>query len=1677
MAQYLFRWTIVPLLFVLCDYLQLIRSQNCSNYDISPLCSTESCLTLSDFATIDNVSMLPCVHLNLQPGDHNLTLPGFSVENIQTFLLGVNSSSANTTITCSNMENSTNFNFMFANTSEVYLHGLIFIDCEIRITSVELFTTENCTFTNKNSSTTALVFMNATTDISSCVFSQLQGSSFGPYANTSGAIFCSNSIITLTDSTMDGNQGQMGGAIFADSGCSVSAKNSTFTNNHAEQGGVLMVSAEYSNFSLSSDYNGFNFSECHFSGNSAHDGGVLYTEFQILDIQRSNFSNNQGIDGGIFYLTESEVYIDASQFTQNTGQQGGVLFAHDSVVDVNESNFTNNMAIRGGVLYAANGANSDIYRSYFTSNAVELVGGVIYTIDKTSTSIYDSVFEQNMATVAGGVLCGRQNQTINVHGSHFSNNLALSSGGVLYYTSRVSIQIKDSFFTNNVADYDSGVLYAASDVFTSIDNSSFVNNSAGFDGGVYVGFIDQSLHIHTSQFLNNTCVRSGGAIYYGYNANTAIYDSHFRNNRADYAGGALIAVDLAHTSIYDSYFANNIANFAGGAFSSYYDQTVYIYNSSFTNNRAQECGGAVDGSFNVSMEIHDSNFTHNIAKDGGAVFALHASTSIDYCFLARNIAKNAGGAFSAIFAPTGIHNSIFESNTADYAGGALNVYYNEIIFINSSLFRNNTAKNRGGVIHCAYNTSTDIYDSIFSDNSSPRGGAIFAFDYAYKGIYDSNQFVNFSGKTILENNLATENGGAMLTVESTVYVNDQLIMINNSALYSGGGIYLHSSQMGIRGNCTFISNNAVTNGGGIFSISSSIALQGNGIAGSSLTFIQNVASSGGGIFLVLNSKLYVVFLISVTNTYNFIENEADFGGAIFVADEANQETCIGDAYSPIPTSSRACFFQPIDLLEDGNNNIDSQTLKQSFNFTNNNARIAGYDLFGGLLDRCTVRFVRRLQQDEDTSLNAGVVLLSAMSNVNLLSNLTVSSHPIKVHLCLNNEPDYRYDEPVLQVERGEPFTIPVVAVDQVNFPLKAVVKASLSSALSGLSEGQHSQEVKAECTNLTFTVTAPDSIKEDSVLLYAEGPCGDAKRFERRIRIKFKECSCPVGFQRDDTVPNSCICNCHQNITSLVENCNSTTVSFIRKQNSWISYINMSTNSDNTSTYFLLAHQHCPYDYCYSSSRDKEDRVNKLCALNRAGILCGKCQSGYSVSLGSSKCLQCTNSWPVLLILIFTVALIAGSALVFVILFLNITVALGTINGIIFYANIVAANSSVLVRLSSPSIPSIFISWINLGIGFDSCFYDGMDTYAKTWLQMAFPTYLIILIVVVIVSSKYSQRFSKIIGKRNPVATLATLILLSYATILSAILNIISNTELIYPEGPRTLWLPDASITFLKDPKHIFLFLAGILIIVVGTAYTFLLFSWQWLLQLPNWKIFRWTRFPRLNSFMETYHAPYNYNHRYWTGLLLLVRVIVYLVSALNRSGDPKVPLLATILVIGILILLDKDRCKNSVVGLMESSIYLNILVLAAFSWYTIESPGIETLHTATIYISTLTIFIQLFLVIAYHSFRYTKLQHLLESTKLYRSLLKFGLRKEEPKKKRDSLTSADLHHVNRDIDMFEMIDYVPATQDTEPRTESTTVMTPTVTIVDITRERQENSPKPYVNKIIESPGSIDSDK
>ena len=76
--------------------------------------------------------------------------------------------------------------------------------------------------------------------------------------------------------------------------------------------------------------------------------------------------------------------------------------------------------------------------------------------------------------------------------------------------------------------------------------------------------------------------------------------------------------------------------------------------------------------------------------------------------------------------------------------------------------------------------------------------------------------------------------------------------------------------------------------------------------------------------------------------------------------------------------------------------------------------------------------------------------------------------------------------------------------------------------------------------------------------------------------------------------------------------------------------------------------------------------------MNRSGVLCGECAEGLSLMLGSNKCGQCSN---VYLTLLLPFAL-AGIGLVAILIALNLTVSVGAINGLIFYANIVKIQES-----------------------------------------------------------------------------------------------------------------------------------------------------------------------------------------------------------------------------------------------------------------------------------------------------------------------------------------------------------------------------------------------------------------
>ena len=255
--------------------------------------------------------------------------------------------------------------------------------------------------------------------------------------------------------------------------------------------------------------------------------------------------------------------------------------------------------------------------------------------------------------------------------------------------------------------------------------------------------------------------------------------------------------------------------------------------------------------------------------------------------------------------------------------------------------------------------------------------------------------------------------------------------------------------------------------------------------------------------------------------------------------------------------------------------------------------------------------------------------------------------------------------------------------------------------------------------------------------------------------------TCPPGFNLSE-MEESCVCEPrlaqytgeHKcTITNRVEN--------IRRDSGkqfWVGYDDQSHG--------LILNPLCPLDYCVSNAVNFSlSNTDMQCAYNRSGLLCGACKEGYSLLLGTSHCKQCTNSHLALLIPFA----VMGVALVLLLLVCKLTVATGTLSSLVLYANIVGPNRTIFLPVESTDAFSVFIAWLNLDFGIETCFYDGMDAYSKTWLQFVFPVYIWLLVGLIILVSHFSHRFANLLGD-NPVSVLATLILLSYTKILRTLI-------------------------------------------------------------------------------------------------------------------------------------------------------------------------------------------------------------------------------------------------------------------------------------------------------------------
>ena len=944
----------------------------------------------------------------------------------------------------------------------------------------------------------------------------------------------------------------------------------------------------------------------------------------------------------------------------------------------------------------------------------------------------------------------------------------------------------------------------------------------------------------------------------------------------------------------------------------------------------------VSSNFSAGITIRNSTF-QSYKHESGSMIAAYSSvvTLAGYVNFTNGI--------------TGINRPLYSSGTAVFLR-TTHPEFNSLLNITTGAtvyFVNLTSSNKGGAVYGedgVMSIGVKAKVVLMHNVAAFHGGAV----YVVNGVIS----IGVKAKVVFMHNVAFS-GGAISLESSRIHVDtDAIHFYNNNCGMHGGAMYFVHAIMHIKSNTSvmFITNTAQVQGGAIYiesGVSSSIIVDNS----AKLLFFNNSAFQGGALYVIPSS---FAIKVEYQSSVQFINNTAfDVGGAV---------------YSEMQ-SAAPCLFMVTDYSAE-------------LSFIGNHAnRSIGDHMYGTSVryEKCDHEHTQYANKQGKPYCRYQYDNAHEHINISFHPGLNetlspVSSNPWRVCLCdSNGKPlcaNFSQIFTNVSVYRGETFTLSAYVVGYDFGTTVGMIHARFSNLSSQLEKSQYNQLVNSSemCTTLKYIIYSKHdkellqlqvSVLPVSATLNKESTKSVITTYKKLISIYIADYTshdngclrqvllttpvfinitllpgCPPGLTLDH---NGTTCSCYSVLANNGFNCSIQNKTGFLNWNS-TAWVNATFNESQSTG--IIYNRYCPLDYCKSDNKTVNigDDPSKQCVSNRTGILCGACMENFSLAIGSSRCIECPNSHNVALLLAFAAA---GVFLVFFILILNLTVTQGLINGLIFYANIVWAYKTILFpsEIRWFVFLQVFVAWLNLDFGIESCFFVGLDAYWKTWLQFLFPFYIWAIAGVIIVACRYSSRLTNLIGSRA-VPLLATLFLLSYMKLLRTIIDATSVAVIAqYPQNTSyVVWYLDGNLRYCQQP-HIYLFLAAMATLVfLWLPYTLLLLFIQPLRRVSHLRPLKWIN--KLAPVYDAYFSPLKDKHQYWFGTMLLVRGILLIVLTVTSAANPEINVLILLLTISFLVitLSVKTVYKRMTVRVLESATLLNLIVLSAGTLYEWES-------------------------------------------------------------------------------------------------------------------------------------------
>ena len=672
------------------------------------------------------------------------------------------------------------------------------------------------------------------------------------------------------------------------------------------------------------------------------------------------------------------------------------------------------------------------------------------------------------------------------------------------------------------------------------------------------------------------------------------------------------------------------------------------------------------------------------------------------------------------------------------------------------------------------------------------------------------------------------------------------------------------------------------------------------------TFRNNSGYNGGAIALYGNSYI----IVKANSTLEITNNTADnFGGGIYVAKDPWAIDRGLHGYVNF------CF-------------INFQGESSKIILYGNQAKITGAELYGGDIDICH-------PIDDQAAVNL-TTALGLITNTSDCGQTNVSSDVRQLLFCNNNSINITTLETSVSLYPGTQLNKQVAAIGQLNGLTQANIVLTFDE-LFDTDEQDLNEFISTNCTNIMRDIHVKTSNTQASIYLAVfDNSLGQLITYP--ITIVVNILPCPEGFIFSQG-KKACVCS---DVIVQLAQCDIASQDISRFGTSWIS------PSKNSIKVFEI----CPFDYCNDRPFNVMNNSNgsELCNYNRSGILCGGCIQGYSLSFGSNLCLNCMEqAWTLPTILL--ISALSGIGLVAVLIVLNLTVSLGTINGLLFFVNTVKVYESIFFGSHHNVMLHYFFSWLNLDLGINTCFYNGMDACHKAGLQYVFPLYLLALVVLIVALCrcgewvglrsipwvvKLSDKAALLMGTKI-VPVLATLLLLSYTKVIRAIILIYQKADVKVFDPITTdtsnysidsRWYVDGNVAYLTGCHRVLFGLSSAITVPFVTAFTtFLLFfplMEKYLVRMKWWTSWHML----LKPWYDAYGGPYKDEYRFWTGFLLLIRCGLVLVMTFQNDQEVSLSVLMWLCLILIPLVALLQVYKSFVLNILENVYFSCILAM-----------------------------------------------------------------------------------------------------------------------------------------------------